>query len=292
MSMPLPHGAERYDVRRRRRVGERFVLKARSANARSAAARAISRALIRSRCAGAIGSGDAASTMSLAVRSSAASSRWHSAHPATCAITAARSSLRAAAEKAAPGRATVCVVSDHGFAAIEHDVNLYAAFLEAGFFSVDKDNKVTDWKAMLWPAGGSAAVMLADPKDEQLRARVKALLDKLASEPANGIDRIWSQEEVRQARGFPDAAFLVSLKIGYEMAYSLSMPLITKPSNLGMHGYVPERAEMRSSFFMVGPHILKGKSLGEIDMRQIAPTLADVLHIQLAGAEMAPLALQ
>jgi predicted AlkP superfamily pyrophosphatase or phosphodiesterase len=200
--------------------------------------------------------------------------------------------LRAAAEKAAPGRATVCVVSDHGFAAIEHDVNLYAAFREAGLFSVDKDNKVTGWKAMLWPAGGSAAVMLADPKDEQLRARVKALLDKLAGDPANGIDRIWSQEEVRQGRGFPDAAFLVSLKIGYEMAYSFSMPLITPPSNLGMHGYVPERAEMRSSFFIVGPHILKGKSLGEIDMRQIAPTLADVLHMHLAGAEMGPLSLR
>jgi predicted AlkP superfamily pyrophosphatase or phosphodiesterase len=201
-------------------------------------------------------------------------------------------SLRAAAEKAAPGRATVCVVSDHGFAAVEHDVNLYAAFLEAGLFSVDKDNQVTDWKAMLWPAGGSAAVMLADPKDEQLRARVKALLDKLASEPANGIDRIWSEQEVRRGRGFPDAAFLVSFKIGYEMAYSLSMPLVTPPSNLGMHGYVPERAEMRSSFFIVGPHVLKGKSLGEIDMRQIAPTLADVLRVHLAGAEMGPLPLQ
>jgi predicted AlkP superfamily pyrophosphatase or phosphodiesterase len=200
--------------------------------------------------------------------------------------------LRAAAEKAAQGRATVCVVSDHGFAAIEHDVNLYAAFREAGLFSVDKDNKVTGWKAMLWPAGGSAAVMLADPKDEQLRARVKALLDKLAGEPANGIDRIWSQEEIRQGRGFPDAAFLVSLKIGYEMAYGLSMPLITQPSNLGMHGYVPERAEMRSSFFIVGPHILKGKSLGEIDMREIAPTLADVLRLHLAGAEMGPLSLR
>ncbi|HEX3398284.1 MAG TPA: ectonucleotide pyrophosphatase/phosphodiesterase, partial [Steroidobacteraceae bacterium] len=190
-------------------------------------------------------------------------------------------SLRAAAEKAAPGRATVCVVSDHGFAAIEHDVNLYAAFREAGLFSVDKDNKVTDWKAMLWPAGGSAAVMLADPRDEQLRSRVKALLDKLTSDPANGIDRIWSRQEIEQARGFPNAAFLVSLKIGYEMAYSLSMPLITKPSNLGMHGYVPERAEMRSSFFIVGPQIPKGKLLGEIDMRQIAPTLADILHIRL-----------
>jgi predicted AlkP superfamily pyrophosphatase or phosphodiesterase len=200
-------------------------------------------------------------------------------------------SLRAAAEKAAPGRATVCVVSDHGFAAIEHDVNLYAAFLEAGLFSVDKDNKVTDWKAVLWPAGGSAAVMLADPEDEAVRARVKGLLDKLASDPVNGIDRIWSQEEIRRGLGFPGAAFLVSLKIGYEMAYSLSMPLIAKPSNLGMHGYVPERAEMRSSFFIVGPHVLKGKFLGEIDMRQIAPTLAQVLRVHLAGAEMGPLPL-
>ena len=201
-------------------------------------------------------------------------------------------SLRAAAEKAAPGRATVCVVSDHGFAAIEHDVNLYAAFREAGLLSVDNDNKVTDWKAMLWPAGGSAAVMLADPKDDQVRLRVKTLLASLASDPANGIDRVWTQDEIQRARGFPQAAFLVSLKIGYEMAYALSLPLITKPSNLGMHGYVPERPEMRSSFFIVGPQVPKGRSVGEIDMRQIAPTLADILRIKLSAAEMAGVALK
>ncbi len=200
--------------------------------------------------------------------------------------------LRAAAEKAAPGRATVCVVSDHGFAAVEHDVNLYAAFLDAGLFSVDKEKQVTGWKAMLWPAGGSSAVVLADPKDEQVRARVKALLDKLASDPANGIERIWSQEEIERGGGFPSAAFLVSLKIGYETAYSLALPLITKPGNLGMHGYVPERLEMRSSFFMVGPLAAKGRSVGEIDMRQIAPTLAGILHIRLSGAEMDGIALK
>src|ERR1700733_7603872 len=200
-------------------------------------------------------------------------------------------SLRAAAEKAAPGRATICVVSDHGFAAIEHDVNLYAAFRDAGLFTVDKENAITDWKAMLWPAGGSAAVMLADPKDPTVRARVKALLDKLASDPANGIERIWSEEEIRRGGGFPHAAYLISLRIGYEMAYSLSLPLITKPSNLGMHGYVPERAEMRSSFFIVGPKIAKGRAMGEIDMRQIAPTIADILHVRLSGAELAGIAL-
>jgi len=200
--------------------------------------------------------------------------------------------LRAAAEKEAPGRATICVVSDHGFAAIEHDVNLYAAFKEAGFFTVDKDNQVTEWKAMLWPAGGSAAVMLADPADESVRTRVKALLDKLASDPANGIERILLPQEIQRGRGFPGAAFLVSLRTGYEMAYSLSLPLITKPGNLGMHGYVPEHPEMRSSFFIVGPHIAKGRALGEIDMRQIAPTIADILQVGLAGAELAGIALK
>jgi predicted AlkP superfamily pyrophosphatase or phosphodiesterase len=200
-------------------------------------------------------------------------------------------SLRAAADKAAPGRATICVVSDHGFAAIEHDVNLYAAFLEAGLFSMDKDNQVKDWKAMLWPAGGSAAVVLADPNDAQVRSRVKALLDKLAADPANGIERIWTREEIQKGRGFPNAEFLISLKIGYETAYGLALPLITKPGNLGMHGYVPERPEMRSSFFIVGPHIAKSRSLGEIDMRQIAPTLAGILHIRLSAAEMAAAAL-
>jgi len=200
-------------------------------------------------------------------------------------------SLRAAAEKAAPGRATICVVSDHGFAAVEHDVNLYAAFRDAGLFTVDKDNAITDWKAMLWPAGGSAAVMLADPADQTVRARVKALLDKLAGDPANGIERIWSPEEIQRGRGFPQAAYLVSLRIGYEMAYGLSPPLITKPSNLGMHGYVPEHAEMRSSFFIVGPHIAKARKLGEIDMRQIAPTIAEILRIRLAGAELAAVSL-
>jgi predicted AlkP superfamily pyrophosphatase or phosphodiesterase len=201
-------------------------------------------------------------------------------------------SLRDAAEKAAPGKATICVVSDHGFAAVDHDVNLYAAFREAGLFDVDKDNKITGWKAMLWPAGGSAAVVLANPADEAVRERVKGLLDRLAADPANGIERILSREQVLRNRGFPNAAYLVAFRIGYEMAYGLSPPLVTGPSNLGMHGYPPERPEMRSSFFIVGPLVARGRSLGEIDMRQIAPTLAGILHVRLTDAELEGLSIQ
>jgi predicted AlkP superfamily pyrophosphatase or phosphodiesterase len=202
--------------------------------------------------------------------------------------------LRAAAQRAAPGNATVCVVSDHGFAAVEHDVNLNAAFRQAGLLSVaeaqgDAPLRVTGWKAAVWPAGGSAAVMLANPGDASVRAAVEALLNQLARDPANGIDRIVGHEELVRGGGFPDAAFLVAFRIGYEIGSAFDGPLVSAPSNRGMHGYLPDRPEMRSVFFMAGPGVHAGKSLGEFDMRQIAPTVAAVLGIPLPEAELAPL---
>jgi predicted AlkP superfamily pyrophosphatase or phosphodiesterase len=197
--------------------------------------------------------------------------------------------LRAAAERLAPGKATVCVVSDHGFAPVEHDVNLYAAFLEAGLFTADEAHKISAWKAMPWAAGGSAAVMLANPDDIAVRTEVTALLSKLAVDAANGIDRIVGHDDIVRDGGFPDAAFLVSFRSGYEMGFGFSQPLISSPANLGTHGYVPDRPEMRSSFFMTGPHVAVGKSLGEFDMRRIAPTLAAVMGTSLPHAELSPL---
>ncbi|HEY2685236.1 MAG TPA: ectonucleotide pyrophosphatase/phosphodiesterase [Steroidobacteraceae bacterium] len=200
--------------------------------------------------------------------------------------------LRQAAEHAAPHRATVCVVSDHGFAAIQHDVNLYAAFRDAGLFSADKDGKISAWSAMPWPAGGTAAIMLANPDDAEVKAKVAHLLQQLAANPDNGIDKILERDQIDALGGFPGASFVVALKIGYEVAYALSPPLITPPSNLGMHGFLPEHSEMRSSFFMVGPNAPAGVDVGEIDMRSIAPTLAKVLGVTLRGAELEPLPLK
>lgn len=207
-------------------------------------------------------------------------------------LDAAVGELRQAAERAAPGRATVCVVSDHGFAAIEHDVNLYAAFREAGLFNADKDGKIVAWSAMPWPAGGTAAIMLANPGDAAVKNKVAALLKQLAANPDNGIDRILERQEMDELGGFPGASFLVAFKIGYEVAYALSPPLVTPPSNLGMHGFLPEQREMRSSFFLVGPGVPAGVDTGDIDMRRIAPTLAKVLGVSLSGAELQALPLK
>ncbi len=199
--------------------------------------------------------------------------------------------LRDAAENAAPGHTVVCVISDHGFAKVDHDVNLYTAFLGAGLLTLKPDHTTADWTATVWPAGGAAAIMLKDPHEEATRAKVAAMLAQLAADPANGIDRILTQPEIAHKGGFPDAAFFISFRIGYEVGYKFTPPLVTGPTNLGMHGYLRSNPEMHSSFFLVGPGIPAGRNLGEIDMRSIAPTLASQLGITLSGAELPALRL-
>ena len=195
--------------------------------------------------------------------------------------------LRAKAEKLFPGRVIFCVTSDHGFVKVEKQLSLAAAFVQAGLITVDaKDpRKATDWKAFPWATGGSAAIVLKDPSDTTVAEQVRALLKKLAADPANGIDRVLEGDDLHARGGFPTASFLVGLKPGWRNSYSLAGPIVESTKLSGTHGALPDLPELRSSFFLVGPHVPAGKDLGLIDMRDIAPTLAKLAGLKLASAD-------
>src|SRR5262249_4743864 len=148
---------------------------------------------------------------------------------------------------------------------------------------------VASWSATFWSAGGSAAVVLRDPNDGALKARVESLLKKMAADPQYGIARIVGQSQLSKMGGFPSAAFLVDLKDGYEATWSLAGPLVVPAPSTGEHGYMPDRLEMRSSFFVMGKGIGRPKNLGIVDMRQIAPTIAELLGFKFSSRESAPL---
>jgi len=193
--------------------------------------------------------------------------------------------VREAAEHVAPGRAIVAVVSDHGFANYDQQLNLLAAFREAKLFTVDEKGKITDWRAMPWETGGSAAIVLKDAQDKATLGEVRALLAKLAADPANGIDRVLEAEELHKRGGYPNASFFVSLKTGWRTGAALTGPVVAKVKPGGTHGELPDVPELRAAFFVVGPGIPAGRDLGLIDMRDVAPTLAKEAGLVLAGAE-------
>jgi predicted AlkP superfamily pyrophosphatase or phosphodiesterase len=192
--------------------------------------------------------------------------------------------LRADAERLAPGNAYVAVVSDHGFAKFDTQLDLFPTFRDAKLFTEDK-GKITDWRAMPWVTGGSAAIVLKDSHDAATLAEVRTLLDKLAADPANGIDRVLDAEELHKRGGFPSASFLVSLKSGWRTGASLTDPLLMKIKPGGVHGELPDVPDLRASFFLVGPSVASGRSLGVIDMRDIAPTLAHLAGLSLPSAD-------
>jgi len=197
--------------------------------------------------------------------------------------------VREAAERVAPGRAVVAVVSDHGFANYDQQLNLLFAFREANLFTVNEKGNITDWKAMPWETGGSAAIVLKDPQDSAVLEQVRELLKKLAADPANGIDRVLDAEQLHKRGGYPGASFFVSLKPGWRTGASLTGPVAAKVKPGGTHGELPDVPELAASFFVVGPGVPAGKDLGGIDMRDIAPTLAKKAGLALPGADGKPL---
>jgi predicted AlkP superfamily pyrophosphatase or phosphodiesterase len=193
--------------------------------------------------------------------------------------------IRATAEKLAPGRVYLAVVSDHGFVRTDAQLNLFPLFSGEKLITVNDKGKITDWKAMPWVTGGSAAIVLKDPGDNATLSQVRELLAKAASDPANGIDRILEAEELHKRGGYPTAAFFVGLKPGWRTGSTLDGPVVSKLKVGGTHGAMPDLPDLHASFFLIGPGVPAGKSLGTIDMRDVAPTLAHEIGLALPSAD-------
>jgi predicted AlkP superfamily pyrophosphatase or phosphodiesterase len=189
--------------------------------------------------------------------------------------------------RAAQPDLVVAIVSDHGFAPVEHEVNLIAPFVQAGLISLDAKQKVTGWQAEPW-GGASVAVVLAHPDDEAVKAKVSALLAGLAARPQLGIAQVADAREIARMGGTPMASFWVDFKPGYVMGSDPAKPAVSPGAVKGTHGYFPTHPEMRATFIVSGPGITK-TALGEIDMRDIAPTLAKVMKVSLPQADGKPL---
>ena len=191
-------------------------------------------------------------------------------------------------EKTNSPDSAIVIVSDHGFAHVDHALNLFIPFLQAGLIQTKASASavtVTSWTAEPWPLGAMFAIMLHDPSDTATLEKIHTLLTKLAADPNNGIEAVLDQKQVAALGGVPQASFVVTLKPGYTAGASLTGALVGESPVKGTHGYNPRTTpEMHASFFAIGPGIHAGKDLGIVDMRRIAPTIAGLLQVSLPMA--------
>jgi predicted AlkP superfamily pyrophosphatase or phosphodiesterase len=177
------------------------------------------------------------------------------------------------------------VVSDHGFLTLTHRLNLMQAFARA-----DLIQPGGAWKAQPWNAGGMAGIMLNQPVEPQTVVRVRELLQGLSADSNNGIAEIVERDALKARGAFPDAYFLVVMKPGFYLINDPAAPLLSEVHGIaGSHGFSPDLPEMRAAFFIGGTGIARHRDLGVIDMRRIAPTVAQLLNVSLPAATLGSL---
>ncbi len=195
----------------------------------------------------------------------------------------------AAIERAAlavDARTRVVVVSDHGFARVERMVNLNVLLARAGLMRLGRRGKVVSWKAEAWATGGSAAIMLRDAGDAATLAAVKKVIAEAATDPAYGIVGVLTGEQAEAMGGLPGAALVVDFRDGFDAGVGFSGAVVEDVAGTGMHGYLPTHEAMRAAFMVMGEGVAVGRDLGVVDMRAVAPALAEMLGLKLEAAKV------
>ena len=215
--------------------------------------------------------------------------RTHAAMTTMSLLDAQVAEIVAAVDRAGlTARTTFVVVSDHGFKLVKRQIRLNAAFMKAGLLKA-QDGKVLQSDAYVVPEGGSAIVYLTvpDPTGELLARARKAIAG------IEGIDAIIEPTDYARF-GLPlptvnnqMGVLFVTPKDGYSFTAAVGEEVVVDATegSLGAHGYPATDADLSALFIASGAGIRQGVTLGVIDNVDVAPTMAELLGLNLPNVD-------
>lgn len=180
-------------------------------------------------------------------------------------------------------RAAVFVVSDHGFLPVERDIRPNVRLARLGALRGDAERGFSG-EACFVMNHGAGYLYALDGDAHALRS----LADEVAK--MDGVAAAWPRERFgelglpRAHRMLPDVVF--EARAGYQFADEAAGDEENgAPKYRGTHGQRPD-APGNAAFFMAsGAGIRRGATLGEIQSRDVAPTLATLLGVAMPDVE-------
>ncbi|HEX5472267.1 MAG TPA: ectonucleotide pyrophosphatase/phosphodiesterase [Lacipirellulaceae bacterium] len=186
-----------------------------------------------------------------------------------------------------PGKATLIIVSDHGFSPNTTKINPFAILEKAGVIEM-KGRRIAGGSVYPLIQGGSVLVYVLD------EGHRNAILRKVKQAFAH-VDGIY---KVLGPEGFADYGIgdpkldphapdmVVFGKVGY---YFGDTAAGGKKEHKGSHGQDSHLPDLHPMFVAWGQRIKPGTKLGDIDNRSVAPTIAKLLGVEIPNAEGRPL---
>lgn len=177
-------------------------------------------------------------------------------------------------------KTVLIVTGDHGFGNVSTMVNPNIWLVNAGLI---KDVKTDDWKAQFFSVGGSSYLYLKDRKDKATLQQVRKILADLPADQKKYI-RIIERARMDAVGGNPEVGFALSAENGASFGNAKTGDAI-KPGKGGTHGYYPDFYNIRTGFIAHGPGIKKGAVIPIMNLRDIAPTVAKLLGLDMPAVE-------
>jgi predicted AlkP superfamily pyrophosphatase or phosphodiesterase len=187
-----------------------------------------------------------------------------------------------------PDRATLFVVSDHGFAPVERMLLPNVLLRKAGLVA-----SATNGSVQVVVQSGAAMVYVLDSAN---RAKLIAQIRKALS-GLKGLSKIITADEfkdygVANPKDDPHAPDLILFAeegCTFGDTADGDLPFAEKPERKGTHGHDPNLPDLQATFVAWGVGIKPGVNLGKISSLSVAPTMARLLGFSIPDAEGAPL---
>jgi predicted AlkP superfamily pyrophosphatase or phosphodiesterase len=188
-----------------------------------------------------------------------------------------------------PGRATLVVVSDHGFYPYRQQIQPNVQFRRAGLLEV-KGTQITGGRVRAVSQGGASFIYVLDAGDRS------TVVQQIARQfqTMEGIQQVLTPADYAKY-GLADPAkdarmpdLVLCAKSGYSFNDVAAGDVVVTPkteAQKGTHGYAPDQAGMHATFVAWGAGVPIGGKLGLIDSRDVAPTLAALLGIKMKDVE-------
>lgn len=171
---------------------------------------------------------------------------------------------------------SIVLFSDHGQFSIHYTVYINAFLHQHGM--LDFDTK--QYNAYVECTGGSG-ILRAKTDEYMIRAQ-QLIWDNMDD---LGIESIYDRDQLDQLHVHQDIQCMVECRAGYQLVDGDSSTVVhsleSEHIRHGDHGYNPNKDGYECLFFAIGSDICRGKRIGKISMTDIAPTVCQMLAIQM-----------
>ena len=187
-----------------------------------------------------------------------------------------------------PDETNVFVVSDHGFLPVTRELRPNVRLRALGLLDADPEGRIVGARARVVMNHGAAYVYVREGADQASTARQVAA--ELAKFP--GVAAVWTSDQYA-ALGLPAPSehrqvgdVLIEAEEGSLFVdHAVGDEETDRPHHLGTHGQRGIYPGNHASFAAAGPAIRPGVQLAVISSRDVAPTIASTLSLEMGPIE-------